>query len=256
MLIIVGETKEMLTYDHKNKVVYEVAADLSNDNLDLAAEELKKAKTLKEEILIKEIAIEKEKEKASLLNVDGTNYIIEKHKMKCKYQRKVWKKASYGEHYNFPKHGFLFAFYFNWIKANGCKGFCPKHSNCNLSVLSKIPLLNSILAVNGIKCSKEKNTLSKKTENTITGEIWLGNKFPLSLGVILPLLDVLSNENPLLSKFIEFLKSSSITKQSLLPIKTVFPVAFAVRAQIQFFHISLKYSFTATIGHQKRDCLR
>jgi hypothetical protein len=246
----------MLTYDHENKVVCEVAADINNDNLDLAAEELRKAKALKEKIRVKEITIEKEKAKTSLLNVDQVNYIIEKHKMKCKYQRKVWKKTSYGEHYNFPKHGFLFASYFNWIKANTCKSFCPKHNNCNLSILHKISPLNSILAGNGLKYSKKKNTLSKKTENTIVGEIWLGNKFPLSLGVILPLLDVLSNENPLLSKFIEFLKSSSIVKQPLLPIKTVFPVAFSIRAQIQFLHISLKYSYIATIGYQRRNCLR
>ena len=192
---------------------------------------------------MKEIKVEKENGKESNLNIDDMNFIVQKNKAKCIYKQKLWKRGKYGLHYDFPKKSFLFSVYFDWIKANDCKGFCLKHSNCNLYTLWKIPSIQNILFQSGIdyKMSKNKTELYSKTQNTIVGEVWLVKDFPLSLVTIFPLLNILSNENPIISKFTEFLKNGFLSYSSLFPIKTIFPVAFAIRAQIQFHRISLRF---------------
>ena len=89
--------------------------------------------------------------------------------------------------------------------------------------------------------TKEKHKLYTKSETKLAADLWLCNNFPLSLNDMLPLLEVLAKTNPLLSKFGDFLRRSELASSQLFPIKTVFPVAFAVRAQIQFLNISLSY---------------
>ena len=177
----------------------------------------------------------KEISRTSKISIDGLSFLVEQNKVQCKCRSKTWSKCKYGLHYDFPKKDFVFGSYFDWIIKNQCSIYCPKHYNCNLSIISKIPLLKEITK------PKSNSVCISRNEN-ITCELWLCNNFPLPARSIFTLLDVISNNNPLLKKFNEFINISS--SSTAFPVKTIFPISSSAKAQIEFSLITLKLYYT------------
>ncbi len=194
---------------------------------------------------LKEIKIERDgggRKSTTTVTAGGRSFLVERSKAQCRYTTRCWRRANYGKHYDFPKKAYLFSGYFDWIKHGDYLKYCPRHKNCNFYTVWKVPGIRALMTdrESDYRLVKLKyHKLFTKSETKLAAELWLCNSFPLSLQTMLPLLDVLAKANPLLSKFGEFLKNSSLTGTQMFPMRTVFPVAFSVRAQIQFLNINL-----------------
>lgn len=196
-----------------------------------------------ENISLKEIKIIKEKGCSSILSIDGMKFLVEKNKANCRYETKTYKKSlKFGKHYEFPKKALSFSAYFTWILKSGFSTHCLKHQNCNFSAISHINSIKTLL-LKQEKYSQilKKTVICKKVENKIFADLSICNNFPISIKTMLPLFEILAKFNPILLKFADFLKTTPFITNSILPIKTVFPIAFAICAQIQFNKISFQY---------------
>jgi hypothetical protein len=200
--------------------------DLSNNDLEYAAREMVKSKTLKEDIKFQNIELIKEK--TTKLSIDGMSFLVEKYKIQSKTRLKTWTTCNSPN--DCPKKG-SFSFYFDWTNKN--RYICSKHKNCNLNTLSKI------LPIKSIK-SKPMRTIR---ETITSSELWLCNNFPLPLRNIFPFFDIIAFTNPVIAKFNEFLKVAQLINSAVFPLRLTFPISQTASMQVQFSDISLMYFF-------------
>ena len=83
----------------------------------------------------------------------------------------------------------------------------------------------------------------KKESKEIQSDVWICKHFPISIDQFLPLLDIISDANPNISKLKQFIKSLPTSKSSNneFPLKVICPIFYTVKAQVNFANLSFKY---------------